>query len=599
MAKKPFNELTFSTQKRYKNEGFDMRVNTGLDTETYKGYTRLICDDSGRFEFVDSFEQIMYFLTHDRFRKAFNWWFNIKFDFESIIKYLDYGQLLELYQTKELKVGPYYLKYLDKKFFSISYEKHNFMFYDLYNFLDTSLNKASAKFLKDSKLADLVDSSKLNVNNDYWKENEENIIKYCIKDADLTKRLADHFWNVVYTNMDYYPKRPFSKGKISEEYFLKICYIPTINNLTKNVLKYAYNSYFGGRFELLKKGYAEQMYSYDIKSAYPDEMRKLIDFSEGKWFEATEVDKDAYTGYYDCIIECNEPFFSPFIQKAGELSFFPNGRFKQFLVKRELDFIEDHFENTTIKVVKGYEFFPTEFHYPFKQEMERLFDWKETEKDEDIRLCVKIFMNALYGKTIQVSGDNNKIGKLFNPLYASEITAGTRIKLYELALQSPDDIIMFSTDSVHSMVPLKVPNKPGLGDFSKDFEGEGVYIMSDVYNLWNLDKNKMKSKLRGFALAVEKDIDSDVVMLKDILANMEEEQYTYTTNRPYHLGECLLHKKARKIADLNVFGTETKHININGDKKRYWFDSFKNGRECLKKQLTSIPLVVERIGGIK
>jgi len=64
-----------------------MKLNRGLDTETYKGYVKLICDDAGNYKEVDDFEQIMQFLTKERFRNHFNWFWNIKFDFESIIKY--------------------------------------------------------------------------------------------------------------------------------------------------------------------------------------------------------------------------------------------------------------------------------------------------------------------------------------------------------------------------------------------------------------------------------------------------------------------------------------------------------------------------------
>jgi hypothetical protein len=393
--------------------------------------------------------------------------------------------------------------------------------------------------------------------------------------------------------MEYYPKRPFSKGKISEEYFMSKCYIPTINNIPLKVLEFAYNSYFGGRFELLKKGYSKNIYSYDIKSAYPYQMTKLIDFSKGNWMEVKEVSEQAYSGYYQCKISCNEAFFSPFIQKVGELSIFPNGSFNQFLTKQEIDFIRLNFENATINVVKGYEFYPKSLVYPLKEEIERLYAWKEREKDDDIKYCVKIFLNSLYGKTIQKSGTENRTGKIFNPIWATEITSGTRIKLLELGLQSPDDVIMFSTDAVHSQTPLKTPDKPKLGDFEADFEGEGVYIMSDVYNIWNLEKKKTKNKLRGFALAIEKDIDSDVIMLKDILYNMQKDKYEYMTERPFHLGECLLHKKVRKIEDLNIFGECKKCINVNGDIKRDWLGkTFKNGKECLRKQYNSLPLKI-------
>lgn len=593
MPKKPFELLNLIHQKRFKNKGFTMKENTGIDTETYKGYVKLICDDSGRHKDIDNFEDIIKFLTHQRFRSKFNWFYNIKFDFESIIKYLDYGELVRLYKEKQVEHNGYTITYLDKKFFSILDRNNNhYYFFDLYNFLDTSLNKASEKFLKDKKLTDLVDSKQLNISLDYWKENKKNIITYCIKDAELTKRLADYFWNIVYTHMNYYPKRPFSKGKIAEEYFLATCYIPTINNIPTPVLKYAYNSYFGGRFELLKKGYFEKVYSYDIKSAYPKQIAELIDFSKGTWLEVKEVNEGAYTGFYDCRIDANESTFSPFIKKIGVLNIFPNGKFRQFLTKQELDFIRLNFENSSVKIVKGYEFMPDNLLYPFKSEIERLYDWKEKEQDEDIKYCVKIFMNSLYGKTIQVSGDNNRTGKLFNPIYASLITSNTRVKLLELALQSPDNTIMFSTDAVHSECKLKVPVKPALGDFSLDFEGEGVYVMSDIYNLWNNERKKTKNKLRGFSLAMEKDIDSETILLKDILTNMESDIYEYVTSRPYHLGECLLHKKARRIDDLNVFGEAKKSIKVNGDKKRYWFDSFRNGKECMKKKISSLPLSI-------
>jgi len=361
-----------------------MKTNTGIDTETYKGYVKLICDDSGRSKDIESFENIVSFLTHSRFRSSFNWFYNIKFDFESIIKYLDYSELIELYKEGEIERNGYTINYLDKKFFSIHKDNNYYYFYDLFNFLETSLNKASEKFLQDKKMSDIVDSSKLNTDLNYWSENYDNIVKYCVKDAELTKRLADYFWNIVYKNMEYYPKRPFSKGKIAEEYFLSKCYIPTINDIPRKVLEYAYNSYFGGRFELLKKGYFEKVYSYDIKSAYPHQIRNLIDFSNGNWLEVKEVNDSAYTGFYKCKIECKESFFSPFIFKVGLLNIFPNGDFAQYLTKQEIDFIRLRFENSGIKIVKGYEFYPKNLNYPFKLEIEHLYDWKEKEKDDNI-----------------------------------------------------------------------------------------------------------------------------------------------------------------------------------------------------------------------
>lgn len=596
MPRIQFDFLNINPQRRFKNMGFTQKENTGLDTETYQGYVKLICDDAGRFREVESLGDILRFLTHGRYRNKFNWFYNIQFDFESIIKYMDTSELTDLYMNGEIEFNTYNIKYISKKFFHIK-DKNNqyYYFYDLYNFLDTSLDNASRKFLKESKNTD-ISGDKLNTDLNYWSENRKQIIKYCIQDASLTKKLADYFWNIIYENLHYFPKRPFSKGKISEEYFLANCYIPQIDNIPNKVLKYSYNSYFGGRFELLKRGYFEHVYSYDIKSAYPAQIANLIDFTKGKWLKAKKkVNQDAYTGFYLCDINCLEFNYAPVIKKLNDLNIYPNGHFKQYLTKSEIDFIDLRFENTDIKIESGYEFYPQVLNYPFKQEIERLYQWKEKEKDEDIKYVIKIILNALYGKFIQVTGDN-LTGKLFNPLYASLITSNTRVKLFELAYQNPDSIIAFSTDSISAIEKLKTVKAPKLGDFAKDFEGQGVYILSDVYTLWNDDNKTSKNRIRGFSETKIKEGEgkhSSKILLKDILENLDETVYKYITYRPHHLGECLIHSQTLNIKqNLNVFSEVHKSININGDNKRVWNKNFISGKQCMKENINSVPILV-------
>lgn len=589
---KPFQNLNIKKQFRYKNQGWTMKDNSGLDTETFQGYAKLICADDGDYKLISKFQDIVDFLTQNKFRNKFNWFFNVRFDFEALIKYLAYDELLCLYNDKELVTEDYIISYIPKKFFMITdMNNHRYKFFDMYNFIDSSLNKASALYLNDSKFS-TVDASKLNTDAKYWEDNIQDIIKYCIKDAQLTKRLADYFWGVVYTHMKYYPKIPYSKGRIAEEYFLDKCYIPTINKIPIGVLKLAYESYSGGRFELLQRGYFDKIYSYDIKSAYPAKMTELIDYNKGKWVKTKDKNDDAYSGFYTCQLSIMEPYFSPIVKKINELSIYPNGNsIKLNLAKSEIEFIESRFENIEIKIISGYEFWAKELVYPLKSEIERLYAWKENEPDPTIKWAVKIFMNSLYGKTIQTAGDENNTGKLFNPMWAAEITASARIKILTLGLQAPDKIIMFSTDSVHSQVPLTVPENPKLGEFEKDFQGSGVYVMSDVYNLWN--EKKQKSKVRGFSVALEKDKKDNEVMLRDILNDMKEDTlYKYTTKRVYHLGECLLHKTKRKLADLNIFDDVEKTVNINGDKKRMWNSEFKSGSDCLQRNMNSEPLFI-------
>lgn len=598
MPKIQFDYLNIQFQKRFKNKGFKMKENTGLDTETLNGYVKLICSDDGDYKFINSFDDVIKFLTRAKFRGKYNWFFNIQFDFESMIKYLDYGELVALYKDKELQYNEFFkIKYIPKKYFVIQdNSNNNYYFYDMHNFVEGSLNKASKEMLKDSKLEYRVCAKRLNFDAEYWKQEEKRIVEYCIKDALLTKKLADYFWGIIYTNLKFYPKTPISKGKLSEEYFLHTCDIPAINSIPEKVLKHAYNTYYGGHFEILKRGYFEKVYSYDIKSAYPSIIKDLIDMSKGKWEKTDKLNPDCHSGFYLCSIQSMEKNFSPFMQKVGGdkgLNVYPNGKFKQYLTKEEILFFESRFENNDIKIESGYEFFPKSEVKPFKSEIERLYEWKEKEQNEDIKKCVKIILNSLYGKFIQVSGDYNKTGRLFNPLYAAKITAGARIKILELALQKPECVISFSTDSVCSTEKLNVPLNPQLGDFQLDFNGQGVFIMSDIYNLWNEETKKEKTKLRGFSLASSKDMEKEKTYLKDILRMLKETVYEYSTERPSHLGECIAHNKTKTIKDnLNVFTSHKKKIDINGDNKRIWSKEFKSGKDCLKEMHESLPIMI-------
>jgi hypothetical protein len=591
MPRIPFDQLEFQPQKRHKNQGFTRKENTGLDTETYHGYVKLICDDTGRWKDIECFQDILFFLIDGRYRNRFNWFYNIQFDFESIVKHLPEEDLINLYIEKELNYGGYHISYIPKKFFAIrDLQRHYYYFYDLFSFLDTSLNTASKKFLHDQKI-DTINSALLNTDWYYWTQNYKEIVKYCIYDASLTKRLADYFWSIIYNRMNYAPHRPFSKGKLSEEYFLHTCYIPTINDIPKMVLRYAYENYTGGRFEILKRGYFEKVYSYDIKSAYPHVMRNLIDFSLGEWDTVTKETSNPYVGFYNCEVICNEDVVSPFCKKIHKiLNIYPNGIFPIYLNSHEIEFINKNFPSIEITIRNGYEFYPDRLEYPFKEEIERLYKWKESEPDPDIKYAVKILLNSLYGKTIQAVG--GRTGKIFNPIYATLITSDTRISLLKQALKNFDKIIAFSTDSVSSTTKLKSPKNPQLGDFSLDFEGSGVYVMSDIYTLWN--KQKFKNKFRGFSLVSEKDRNEvEEIPLTKILNSISNSTiYTYKTNRVYHLGECIRHTRTRDIKDINIFDTTIKTLNINNDSKRIWERDFKHGKDVLTSQINSIPLLL-------
>ncbi len=598
-----FDELELIAQKRYKRKAGRTKENTGLDTETYHGKAYLICDDSGRYKILHSFDDALVFLTHFRFRNANNWFFNIKFDFEAIIKWLPLHLLQILYATGELDYQAYHLKFLDKKFLRITNNKHNYTFYDINNFIGSSLNQASKNYLNETKY-DAIDSSRLNTDKDYWKENIEEIIFYCKKDANLTKRVADYFWGLIDNHIHFLPSMPFSKGAYSQEYFLNKCYIPTIDTIPDEVLRFAYNSYSGGRFELLKRGHFDNVYLYDIKSAYPYQMAQLPDYTRGEWIHTNEFQEEAISGFYKCQVSHLDAKVSPFMVKEANLNVYPNGYFEQYLTQKEIEDIDKLFPETEIEIEEGYYFEENEILYPLQEEILRLYKWKETEKDPDIKYCIKIILNSLYGKFIQTVG--GRTGRIFNPIWASEITANTRLMLLMNSVPCIDDIIGYSTDSIHSTVPIHFENNlfhnTNLGTFEEDATGEGVYIQSDVYSIDT--GKKVKTRYRGFSLEKMSTLEefkkrqnipmNHEVSLFNILSDiLGEDTFTFSTTRPLHLGEVLAHTKTKTIEDLNIWNDVEKNIQINGDTKRVWERSFQNGYDALHHSIDSSPIFID------
>ena len=127
-----------------------------------------------------------------------------------------------------------------------------------------------------------------------------------------------------------------------------------------------------------------------------------------------------------------------------------------------------------------------------------------------------------------------------------------------------------------------------------DFQGEGIYLLSDVYSVWN-DK-KEKDRFRGMYIDMETEEKKrkKTMRVKDILEKMGDQAtvYRYGVKRPLHLGEVLTHSRKESILNLNIFHESEKMININGDRKRIWERPFVSAEEALHENHCSEPLVL-------
>jgi len=558
----------------------------GWDTETYKGYARLIANSQGQYLLIeeqevnpDTFTRILRFLTSKKWRGTHGFFWNIDFDFYAILKYAGEDFARELYENGEAEWDKYKISYIPKKAFSISENKHTFNFFDLYQFYNTALEEASRKYLGEGKLIDLVDRQKLNDDLRYWNENLREIIEYCIKDCVLTQKLGVLLKDTLKHNIGFIPTKYISKAYISKEYFRRHTNIPTAPNFPNIVNQLALLAYYGGRFEITMRGHIGDCVLLDINSSYPYAMTQLKAYPKDAWIRTDQIKYENTHGFYKIKVTTKDnAFITPFPFRFKDRVIFPRGEFITYATKEEILAYENECD---IEIIMGVEA-KGEGEFFLRKEIEHLYEWKQKAKDNEMEyMLVKIILNSLYGAFYekQKRKDIYLTGKLFSPPYATLITALGRINLYKEAKRYGKKVVGMATDSLLIYGKHNTPLSSNLGGWSEEISGDTYVLMSGIYKIGD------KIRMRGIAVRRVGKIITPHGEFEDIFDYIQKypqlTQYKITHEKPVKLGEVLTHTKIRKWEDLNVWTKAERTIDINGDTKREWDDLFINGEDFL------------------
>lgn len=290
----------------------------GFDTETDKyGDIILIANSQYNYLFVPTKNQLLDYLMY--FKNSINYFYNLKFDISVIIKLIIKNEinrdllLTQWNKFKNIKINDYYISYIPHKIFSITkggYLKkfttkkgifNRFVgfdrstYFDIMQFYNTSLNKASVRYLNSNKI-------NYDVNNiDYYllSENKRiDLLKYCVQDCVLCRDLAILKTKIVNELIPI--RKLISNASVAKEYEYKYLKKHKLLKYYTNKSIKKYNdiillSYFGGRFETFMKGNFDNAYEYDINSCYPDIMSRLCQMT-GK-FEKNKKINNLDTSY--------------------------------------------------------------------------------------------------------------------------------------------------------------------------------------------------------------------------------------------------------------------------------------------------------------
>jgi len=531
-----------------------------LDTETYQGTPFLIADSDGRFLDKITPESCLKFLFSKKYQGSWNFFYNITYDAEVILKLL--GEELNSYKkTGSLRFhyDDFTLDYIPSRKLAIRKGHHSAVFFDIAQFYHASLVNAYLQNIGELPNHYLeMKKQRAELSPRYYSRNKTKVRNYCIADCKYTKALAQHWVNLFNNAFSFYPARWISSGYLAEKVLINNrINIPKFDSVPYVVQDLAYRSYFGGRFEILKRGFIGKAFLYDINSAYPYALTKIPDITKGHWINTNKIQNDASLGFFKIQVNISDcKHIPPLPFRAKNIIIFPSGKFQTYCTLAELQACK----NINYKILKSFQFIPDKEFFPFKDFVEKMYKKRlELKQNKNpLQLPIKIILNSIYGKT----GERIrfKIGNLFNPVIFATITGITRAQLYEF-VQKHDlerHIVSFATDSLCATKLLDVDSEK-LGEFCLENNADDVYYLQNGFYRYN-----GTWKQRGLGRLGTRDIENPKTYQKNGKLIMKIKLL-----RSGRLRSSILQNS---ISDIGKFKVIEREVNLNADRKRFWPD---------------------------
>lgn len=541
----------------------------GLDTEAYpSGRCFMIATSEGDVFKAKDFPGCLF---TRKYRSKVFVTYNLKYDAGALLQHLTKTALRALWKNKKVEHKGYVYRIIPTKQLIISRNKHAITFYDMLNFYSMSLEAASNKYLNERK-ADL-DSRLFSTSFVYNRWDE--IAAYCVQDAKLVARLAKHIIS-MFESYGVFPKRLYSVAYISYQYFRSKCVYPIVKKYWDNhreVLRYAMESYNGGKFEVTEKG-VDEYWEYDIVSAYPYEIRSLVDISYARVVEDKRYRANSIYSFLNVQAEIPLQTHNPCAILRGNLCTYPFGSLQRVITKREYEYLIENGADVTIK--KAIHLMVTNKVYPFRKEIDRLTAKKAEIKQGGSELeyhTIKILLNSLYGKFVQLiyKTDHWQASACWNPIYGSVITANCRVRMTEYQQKYPS-VVAVHTDSIISTKALPFSASGKLGDMAFEIQGQGVILGSGIYQIAD------KVAFRGFP------VDIDLYSL----FSCSTSKYLIHKTRPYTWREVAFHNWG--MNQINRFSDVPRFLRVDFDQKRLWLKDWRVFSDIPKRKVESLPL---------
>lgn len=647
----------FGSTVKFKELEKDGKPVAGFDTEadaiTAQPYLLTYSDpERNHYISLSTPGKILDFHTQHRYRDTVNFYYNLQYDFEGMVKLFPKEMALGTYGdgrswlmhdgsiAEDENNWDYRVSYIQKKAFHIKVNGHKkYSYFDAFQYFQTGLDSAARKYLGVGKekgfegkysskalfeLNTTIEAEVERFTNHYLEEYatysqqkrnkviremqdffyqftnaqeyRERLLEYALVDAQRCRQLGEI---IVKGINNFVNTRNFnSSASISEYYFRS--HDVHIPKLTQDIFKKFMATYYGGRFEITRKGWVPNVSMFDIKSAYPYAMTELPILSKNPMTKNVwgPSEKSLFGAY---LINAKIPtdlYLSPLPIRNGLVKF-PTGNFNDYWVdKLTLELLEE--VGIKYHVVRGIEIFDPQADYRLKPLVLELFNIKEDKKNpEVVRQAAKIILNSLYGKFMQLNDDtileeieelndldevgpqglfnigqkmyarihNEEFntGKLFAPQYGAFITAHTRALIYRTALKiGLENVVGIHTDSIMLDGNKNLPESKEIGGFElevlKDINEDTGEIIRKI-PMRNVDTMIQKCGMYEATVDGVKKIKARGVGKATTLM-----QDTFEVSRRYGLKQAI----KRDYDSMNQIRAKQIKSDLNSDRKRQW-----------------------------
>jgi hypothetical protein len=572
--------------KQYRRVGAsEQRLCVAIDTETFDGNIIVLADNDGNFiEYPNiTFENVAHFLFQHEYKWIFCW--NLSYDGDVIAKLL--GDVLYNYKYsgslnftyKDKQTGKAYrIRYIENKSLTISKGHHSVTVYDIAQYFDKSpLDKAYTSNLKLPLPSDYVamKAKRSFFTLRYYRDHKKLVRNYYILDCIHTKALADYWINIFHQAYGFYPNRWLSAGYLAEKVMIANgINVPYFYDIEYPIQKLARASFYGGRFEMLMKGFVGKAYDYDINSAYPYALTNVPDLTQGRWIDSEEIHPDAKLGFFHIVANVPSsvrvaPF--PFRTKWGMI-FYPFGKFETYVTLPELLAVRSLNVDAKIgfRILEGYQFLLSnndDSRYIFKDFISDQYRKRQQLKLENSPLerTIKLILNSMYRKMAQktkIGRGKALMGNLFCPVIASHVTGYARAQLLSLTHNYglEQDLVAYATDSITTKKALPSVLTNDLGGLKLAEQSNDMFSIQNGFR-----RSNGKWKLRGLGYDKEKKVEIEHI---DTLETRDGRVVlVLERKKPQRLKSAILRGK---LNDIGKFRTFKREIDLNADTKRFW-----------------------------